>query len=169
MPGAGKLFVVMLGGTHPRAKIELHDFVFAVGDTLESTYPQLREQWFGEPRGAHVDSWMEVDGVEDWQVRFSATPAPEGAPRLFFVNLGGYLAGVFGESHDYVLVVAADAAEAKRKAKARADARWMLPHKDALYDVDECIPVDSAGGRHVVLVEGPHAGIACGSDYLVIS
>ncbi len=169
MPGDGKLFVVMLGGTHPRARVELHDVVFAFGDTLESTWPQLREQWFGDARGAHVDSWMEVDGVEGWQVRFSATPASVNSPKLFFINLGGYEAGVFGESHAYLLVVARDAAEAKAKGKAQADARWMLPHKDALYDVDECIPVDSVGGRHVVLVEGPHAGIACGSDYLVIS
>ena len=169
MSGLEKLYVVMLGGTHPKARIELHDVVFAIGDTLESTYPQLREQWFGEPRGAHVDSWMEVDGVEDWQVRLSDVPPPADAPHLFFINLGGYEKGVFGESHRYLLVVAADAAEAKRKGKAQAGTGWMLPHKDALYDVDDCLPVDAAGGRHVVLVEGRHHGIAYHSDYLVIS
>ncbi|KAF1713970.1 hypothetical protein CSC71_06005 [Pseudoxanthomonas sangjuensis] len=164
-----KLFVVMLGGTHPKARVELHDVAFAIGDTLESTYPQLRAQWFGEPRGAHVDSWMEVDGVDGWQVRFSDAPPPAGSPKLFFVNLGGYEKGVFGEAHAYLLVVAGDAADAKAKGKARADAGWMLPHKDALYGVDDCIPVEVAGGRHVTLVEGPHAGIAYHSDYLVIS
>lgn len=169
MPGSEKLFVVMLGGTHPRAKVELHDVAFAIGDTLESTYPQLRAQWFGEPRGAHVDSWMVVDGVDGWQVRFSDVPAVEGAPKLFFVNLGGYEKGLFGESHAYLLVVADDAAAAKAKGKAQADARWMLPHKDALYEVDGCLPVEAVGGRHVVLVEGAHAGIAYHSDYLVIS
>lgn len=169
MPASARLFVVMIGGTHAKARIELHDVAFAVGDTLESTYPQLRTQWFGEPRGLHVDSWMEVDGVEGWQVRFSDAPAPAGSPRLFFINLGGYEEGVFGEAHKYLLVVAGDAGEAKAKGKAQADARWRLPHKDALYDVDDCIPVDTVGGRHLVLLEGPHRGIACGSDYLVIS
>ena len=52
--------------------------------------------------------------------------------------------------------------------KARADVRWPLPHEDALYDVDGRIPVDSIGGRHAAPVEGPHCGIACGSDGLVI-
>jgi hypothetical protein len=66
-----------------------------------------------------------------------------------------------------VLVIANNAGEAK--GKAQAGAGWLLPHKDALYEVDGCIPVEAAGGRHVVLVEGPHAGIACGSDYRVIS
>ncbi len=169
MTAPEKLFVVMLGGTHPKAKVELHDVVFAVGDTLESTYPQLRAQWFGEPRGAHVDSWMEVDGVEQYQVRFSDAPAQAVAPKLFFINLGGYEKGVFGEAHRYLLLVARDAAEAKAKGKAQADANWFLPHKDALYEVDDCIPVETAGGRHVVLVEGPHAGIVSRSDYLVIS
>lgn len=169
MPGAGKLFVVMLGGTHPRARVELHDVVFAFGDTLESTWPQLREQWFGDARGAHVDSWMEVDGVGQYRVRLSDAPAPAGSPRLFFINLGGYEKDVFGEAHKYLLVTANDAAEAKAKGKAQAGADWLLPHKDALYEVDECIPVEAAGGRHVVLVEGPHQGIQYGSDYLVIS
>ncbi|KAF1708938.1 hypothetical protein CSC70_12660 [Pseudoxanthomonas kalamensis DSM 18571] len=163
-----RLFVVMLGGTHPRAKVELHDVAFAVGDTLESVYPQLREQWFGEPRGMHVDSWMEVDGVEGWKVRLSAEPAAEGSPKLFFINLGGYEPGAFGEAHKYLLLVAADAAEAKRKGKAQAAAEWMLPHKDALYEVDDCIPVEAAGGRHLRLTQGPHAGIAYHSDYLVV-
>lgn len=169
MPASARLFVVMIGGTHPKARIELHDVAFAVGDSLQATYPQLREQWFGEPRGLHVDSWMEVDGVEGWQVRFSDAPAPAGSPRLFFINLGGYEQGVFGEAHKYLLVVANDAGEAKAKGKAQADAGWLLPHKDALYEVDDCLPVEAVGSRHVVLVEGPHDDVAYHSDYLVIS
>lgn len=169
MLGSERLFVVMLGGTHPGAKVELHDVVFALGRDLQDTYPQLRAQWFGDARGAHVDSWMEVDGVERWQVRLSDQPAPVGAPRLFFINLGGYDAGVFGESHRYELVVAHDAAEAKRKGKALAEKSWKLPHKDALYAVDACLPVETVAGRYLVLIEGPHQGIRCRSDYLVIS
>lgn len=65
------LFVVMLGGKHPRAKIEVHDVVFAVADTLEAAYPQLRADWFGSPKGMHIDSWMAVDGVDGWKVELS--------------------------------------------------------------------------------------------------
>lgn len=170
MSGEGaRLFVVMLGGRHARAHVEVHDVVFAVGATLADTHAQLRAQWFGAPRGLHIDSWLEVDGVEDWQVRVADTPAPAGGPRLFFVNLGGYAPGVFGEAHRYRLVVAADADEAKRKGKAQADARWFKPHKDALLEVDDCLPVTTAGGRHIHLSAGPHAGIRQGSDYLVLA
>jgi hypothetical protein len=91
------------------------------------------------------------------------------APTLFFVNLGGYVEGAFGEDHRYLLVVAADAAEAKRKALAQAQAQWIKPHRDALLDVDRCLPVGPIGGLHVQLRRGAHAGIRSQSDYIVIS
>lgn len=164
-----RLFVVMLGGRHARANTELHDVVFAIGSSIEQTYPQLRQQWFGEAAGLHLDSWMTVDGVEDWQVRLSSEMPDAGAPTLYFVNLGGYVQDEFGEAHRYLLVVAADAAEAKRKALAQAGAEWIKPHRDALFEVDSCLPIGPIGGLHVQLVRGAHAGIHSQSDYIVIS
>ena len=38
------LFVVMLGGKHPKAKIEIHDVVFVVATTLQDAHPALRER-----------------------------------------------------------------------------------------------------------------------------
>ena len=51
------LFMVMLGGRHARANTEVHDVVMAVGDTLEEVYPQLKQAWFGEAQGLHIDAW----------------------------------------------------------------------------------------------------------------
>lgn len=159
------LFIVMLGGQHPRASIEVHDVIFAVAERLEDTFPRLREHWFGSPEGVHVDSWLEVDGVDGYRVEFSnLAPAP-GEPRLYFINLGGYQDGVFGEEHRYLLVVAGDRAEAKAKGKRRALAEWYKPHTDALLDVDDCLPVDLVDGRYVHLVEGPHRGVVPRNDY----
>ena len=164
------LHVVMLGGTHPRARVELHDVVFVDTPRLADAHAELRRQWFGDPQGAHIDSWMEVDGVDGYQVRFSdAAPAADG-PRLYFLNLGGYVIGEFGEAHQYLLVVAADAAQAKARARALArDICWQLPHVDAVLEVDDCLPVDRVGGRFVHLVEGPHRGIAQHSDYIKLT
>jgi len=164
------LHVVMLRGTHPRARIELHDVVFVDTERLTDAHPALREQWFGDPRGAHIDSWLEVDGVEGYQVRFGDTGPAVDAPKLFFLNLGGYVAGEFGEAHRYLLVVAPDAARAKAKGRRlAAQARWRLPHVDAVLEVDHCLPVDRVGGRFVHLVEGPHRGIAQHSDYIKLT
>ena len=77
--------------------------------------------------------------------------------------------GEFGEAHSYLLVVAADVAEAKRKALAQAQAQWLMPHRDALLEVDSCLPVGPIGGLHVQLRHAAHAGIHSQSDYIVIS
>jgi hypothetical protein len=162
------LFIVMLGGKHRQAKIEVHDVVFVAGDSLQGCYRQLRESWFGLQDGLHIDSWLEVDGIEDYRIQLSALAPAAGEPRLYFINLGGYERGVFGEAHRYVLVTARNKTEAKALGKQRMLAGWLKPHTDALLDVDDCLPVDQAGGHYVHLVRGPHRGIVQRSDYLLL-
>ncbi|MBD8605194.1 DUF1543 domain-containing protein [Pseudomonas sp. CFBP 8771] len=162
------LFVVMLGGKHPRAKIEVHDVAFVVADLLEQAYPQLRDGWFGSPKGVHIDSWMAVDGVESWRVEFSSLAPSPGSPRLYFINLGGDESQTFGEAHHYLFVVAKDKREAKAKGKRQALSHWAQAHTDAVLDLDDCLPIDEVSGRYVHVVEGPHAGIVQRNDYIVL-
>ena len=162
------LFVVMLGGKHPRAKIEVHDVVFAIADSLEATYPQLRQGWFGKPAGLHIDAWMRVDGVEGWKVELSPLAPLPGSPRLYFINLGGYEANTFGEAHHYLLVVAQDKNQAKSRARQHMLKHWQQAHTDALLDVDDCLPIDQVSGRYIHLVEGEHRGVIQHNDYIVI-
>ncbi|MFB4390754.1 MULTISPECIES: DUF1543 domain-containing protein [unclassified Pseudomonas] len=162
------LYVVMLGGRHPRASIEVHDVLFAQADSLEQTYPQLREAWFGSRKGLHIDSWLEVDGIEGYRVEFSDLAPGPGDPRLFFINLGGYERGMFGEAHHYMMVVAQDPPHAKRLARQRMPSRWLKPHTDAVLDVDDCLPVDWVNGRYVRLIEGSHRDILPLSDYILL-
>lgn len=162
------LYVVLLGGKHPRARIEVHDIACAVGDSLEATYPQLRAAWFGSPKGLHIDAWMAVDGIEQWKVELSPLAPAAGAPRLYFINLGGYEAQVFGEAHHYLLVVAQNPREAKVKGKRQALKHWHQPHTDAVVDVDDCVPIDQVGGHYVHLVEAPHNGVMQRNEYIVI-
>lgn len=162
------LFVVMLGGKHPKAKIEVHDVAFVIADSLEAAYPQLRQSWFGTAAGLHIDSWMRVDGVDGWKVELSALAPRPGSPRLYFINLGGYESKVFGEAHHYVLVVAQNKTEAKSKGKQHMLNHWAQSHTDALMDVDDCLPIDVVGGRYIHLVEGEHTGVLQRNDYIVL-
>lgn len=162
------LFVVMLGGTHPRAKIEVHDVAFVVADSLEAAYPQLRQSWFGNPRGLHIDSWMAVDGVENWRVELSTLAPAAQSNRLYFINLGGYEAQAFGEAHHYLLVVARNKREATAKGKRHMLNQWTQAHTDGVLDIDDCLPIDEVSGRFVHLVEGPHNGVTQENDYIVI-
>ena len=109
------LFMVMLGGRHARANTEVHDVVFAVADSLEESYPQLKNAWFGEQKGLHIDAWMQVEGVESagkkYQIQFSDAQPQAEDEKLWLINLGGYDTREFGELHRYVLVVAPHAAD----------------------------------------------------------
>ena len=111
------LFAVLMGGKHPKAKIEVHDVVFAVADRLDQTYDQLRASWFGSPHSAHIDAWMEVEGVDGYCIEWSSEkPAPD-EQRLYFLNFGGYEDGIFGEAHRYMFVVASDAPPQKKSVR----------------------------------------------------
>jgi hypothetical protein len=135
-----KLFAVYLGGRAPKANTELHDVVFAVGETVEATYPQLLEKWFGEPRGLHLDSWLELDVVDGWRISLSDSPSSQ-PEKLFFVNLGAY-DDSFTELHASGFFVAASAAEAKSRALATLLRSAQTVHKDDLHQVDDCIALD---------------------------
>lgn len=161
------LFMVMLGGNHPKAKVEVHDVVFVAGDSLEATYPALVRQWFGDPKRVHIDAWMRVSGIDDYAVQLKPYKAEQG-PKLFFVNLGGYLSHAFGEDHRYLLVVANDLHDAKQIAKQRAPELWQKPHKDNLAEVDDCLELDQVDGLYVHLVKEPHQGLYFENDYIVI-
>lgn len=166
--GDDALFVVMLGGKHPRARIEVHDVVFAVAPTLQATYPQLREEWFGSAKGLHIDSWLQVEGVEGFRLRWSDVQPGAGEPRLYFINLGGYEPGAFGEAHHYLLVVAANRQAATARGKQQMARHWRQAHTDAVLDVDDCIAIDKVGGRYVQLLPGEHAPVLMCSDYIVL-
>ena len=152
------LFIVMLGGRHARANTEVHDVVLAVGDSLEEVYPQLKNAWFGESQGLHIDAWAKLQGLKfenkNYQIHFTNTQPNQSDLKLWLINLGGYDAHEFGELHRYVLVVAQNAIVAKEKGKAHFAQHWQKQHTDRVLDVDDCIAIDHVHGRYVQLVEG---------------
>lgn len=162
------LYVVMLGGKHPAAKIEVHDVVFALGDSLADCYPQLRANWFGQAIGLHIDSWMAVDGVEDYRIEWSNQAPAANELRLFFINLGGYQPGQFGEDHRYLLVAAKDSATAKALGKQQILKIWQKPHTDNIIDVDDCIPIDHVAGRYASLISGAYQPTIQQNDYILL-
>lgn len=152
-----RLFMVYLGGTAPGANIELHDVRFVVGETIEDTFPQLRQQWFGTTKGLHLDSYLELHHVDGYLIELTqeATPA-EHANKLYFVNYGGYYPGRIAEFHDFTVCVASNPDDAKRIARSRVTQSGLAEaeqlHKDDLLEVDDCLAVDLIDGWHIKLV-----------------
>jgi hypothetical protein len=140
-----KLFMFHVGGHCGSSNVELHDVRFSVGETPEDCYADLRRQWWGDPGSLHLDSWGEVLQADGYDISIVRGGAPETGDKLFFVNLGGYDAGEFGELHKNLLIVAADARAAKAKALAHVNG-WFKPHKDRIFEVEKAVDITEALG-----------------------
>jgi hypothetical protein len=125
-----KLFAIYIGGTLPRANIELHDMRFVVAASMLETYEELKRQWWGTPNSLHVDCWAQIDHADGYDVALRPEPF-SGAERLFYVNLGGYNQVDFAEQHKNMFVVATSAAQAKTRA-VQSIPEWRGRHRDAL-------------------------------------
>src|SRR6202012_2229156 len=114
-----KLFMFYVGGDCGNSNVELHDVRFAIGQTPEDCFEDLRRQWWGDAKSLHLDCWGAVEQADGFDLELSTEPGDGGQGRLFFVNLGGYDPTLFSELHKNVLIVANDAKSAKGKAKAQ--------------------------------------------------
>ena len=166
------LFIVMLGGRHARANTEVHDVVLAVGESLEDTYPQLKNAWFAEQKGLHIDAWAKINGLEfegkSYALQFTNAAPNPADEKLWLINLGGYDPHEFGELHRYVLIVAQNAMVAKQRGKAYFARHWQKQHTDRVLDVDGCLAIDQVYGRYVQLVEGSFSDNHWENTYLTI-
>ncbi len=140
----------MLGGRARGCRIELHDVAFAIGERLEDLHEQLLDQWFGEADGLHVDAYAVIEQVAGYRVRLVREPA-EGGPKLYFINVGGYSPGDFAEQHAYAFIAASGPAAVKASAKARLLKGREQVHKDDLFEIDDCLHIDTVGGWQVRL------------------
>lgn len=166
------LFIVMLGGRHACANTEVHDVVLAIGDTLEEVYPQLKQSWFGEQKGLHIDAWAKINGItfeeKNYQIHFTQAQPQASEQKLYLINLGGYDAQEFGELHRYVLVVAQNHMIAKQRGKQYFARHWKKQHTDRVLDIDDCIAIDKVYGRYIQLIEGNFFGNCWENTYLTI-
>jgi hypothetical protein len=142
-----KLFMFYIGGNCGNSNIELHDVRFAVGNTPEDCYEDLRRQWWGDPDSLHLDCWGAVEQADGFDLTLATAPGDEPPAKLFFVNLGGYDPLEFGELHKNVLIAAADAKAAKQKALAQIN-DWSQPHKDQLFEIEKAVDVTALMKTH---------------------
>jgi hypothetical protein len=146
-----KLYAVVLGGAAEKSNTELHDVVFAVGRNIEDCYFQLLEKWFGLPEKMHIDSYMELDVVDGFEISLQKEKSNDKDKKLFFINLGAYKEGDFMEHHANTFLVGRLATEIKRRAKQKLLNGYDEVHKDDLYEVDDMIAIEELDGYHVHL------------------
>ena len=167
-----KLFMILLGCKPPGRHTEQHDFLFAVGNSLNELVPQIEAFW-PEAGVIHIDAWREVTNVEGYEVRIKPKQngdATATQPKLFFINLGGYQPNRFEEQHYVVLTVKGDKASASRTAKetlfyqhnhfgkavSHIDDRYGLDVDD-LYEIEDILSPSQKELYSIALV--PTAGL----------
>ncbi len=162
-----KLYLVYLGGKAKGSNIENHDLRWVVGETIESTFNELRRQWYGQSKGLHIDSYIAINYIDGFQVNL--LNANEGKEigksivqeKLWFINLGGYDRSVMNELHEFSLVVAYSAKIAKSKAKSNLLRDAISKHVDNLshingcVGIDECLQIERIGEWKIELVKDP--------------
>ncbi len=130
------LFIVVLGGRSLKSNIEIHDVRWVIGESIEDTFPELRKQWFGMKRGLHIDSYKCIKYVDEYEIVVSKSNddsliSPKTKDlSLWFVNLGGYSPKKMYEEHEFKLVVASKAIDAKKQAKQNWVSNLRSKHND---------------------------------------
>ena len=147
------LYLVVLGGRANKANIELHDVRWVVGSRIEDTYDVLRKDWFGSPKGLHIDSYKKIkyiDGykinlrnVENYKIKNNKFCDKNFIKNyLWFVNIGGYDPSSMQEKHEFGLVIAPNKLEAKNIAKSKWLIGYKKKHKDDLASLEMLISCD---------------------------
>lgn len=124
--------------------------VFVVGASIEATYEQLMDKWFGDPLRLHIDSWLELDVIDGYRVTLRSEPATQ-SEKLYFINLGAYRPGEFTELHANAFLVATDEKTVKQRAKRELLRGTLQVHTDDLYDIDDCLEIAEIDGFHLHL------------------
>lgn len=150
-----RLFMVLLG-CRPKGRLtEQHDVFFGIAESISDLLPQMNAFWPGSG-GLHIDAWREISHVGGFRVTVllrDKRPLPPNNQHLFFINLGGYRAGIFEEFHHKLLVVAEDSARAIKSARSteffadyKMDSKGGKSHVDdkMMLDADDVFNVEYA-------------------------
>ena len=114
----------------------MHDVRWVLGESIEDTFPELRKQWIGKTNGLHIDSYKRIQYVDGYKIAISKSnkdnsmTTQSADQSLWFVNLGGYDPTKMYEEHEFTLVVAKEAIEAKKKARMNWISNLKNKHND---------------------------------------
>ena len=161
------LFIVVLGGRSKKSNVELHDVRWVVGESIEDTFGELRRQWFGQEEGLHIDSYKCIKYIDGYKIVISKANSNNlketnlDNELLWFINLGGYNQKKMNEEHEFTLVAAKRAAEAKKKAKSNWKSNLKNKHNDDYSEIsnigliDDMHPIRKVNSWEIKLIPDP--------------
>ena len=131
----------------------MHDVVFVVANSDDEASQKIKAKWFGTPSSLHIDSWFVAENIDGFSIKIVEHAPKNRNNHLYFVNLGFYKSGLFGESHFMTLVIANSKSAAIEQAKIKAPSDKEMIHSDNIYDLDDCIKVCEVDDYYVELTQ----------------
>jgi hypothetical protein len=159
--------MLLLGSKAPGRHVEQHDFFFGIASSLNELVPAIKTFWRGAVGNLHIDGWREVNMVDGYHIKVALkdeTTIPS-ENKLFFINLGGYMAGRLEEQHYVILSVKTDRSQAIQDAKkaaffktntiaavkganAHIDDKYGIDVDD-IYKIEEMLPAPHKDKYHI--------------------
>jgi len=143
-----KLYAIYIGGKVPKAHIELHDLVFAIGKNINDCIPSIKAQRFGSPKSLHIDAYVSLQYIDGYEIVLQKEPN-NNEHKLFCINTWFYDPDVLWEGHELSFRVEKQAGFAKQKALAKLSPEKQKKHKDDLLDVDDCLQITEVDWYHL--------------------
>ena len=144
-----KLYIVVLGGRTKKSHIEQHDVRWVVGKKIEDTFSQLRNEWIGEDKGLHIDSYIKIEYVDGYIIKLIKKDVNSSKAKyklnnllLYFVNIGAYNPNLLLEQHKFGLIVSDSLKNAKKLAKERWLRDLYLKHNDDISLINKYKGID---------------------------
>ena len=123
----------------------------------------MAKKWFGNLQGFHIDSYIELQNIDGYQIELSQDlPKENSLNKLYFINLGAYKPGEFTEYHQSAFYVADSSPDAVRRAKSELCQGLQTIHKDDVvlldrvshpvdFDVDDVLELQEVDSYNIFL------------------
>jgi hypothetical protein len=139
-----KIFIIYLGGKHPKANIEVHDLVVTSGNCIQDCVNFCIHSWFANHDSILVKSNPHIDGY--YQLELPKNYSSNGQYSLFCLNYGGYLPNQLAEMHEFIIVFAKDKNDAIKQSNKKLKLKFDLLHMDNCLQLDELINISDLLG-----------------------
>ena len=161
-----KLFACFIGGKIAGCSIEMHDTVFVVAKNTPVIIENVKQKVIAF-ESFHIDSWVVLQNVDGYEISLTDTKQTT-ENKLFFVNLGSYLAGKFGENHFMQFCVAKTRTHAIEITKKNIAPNEELVHGDNIYSLDDCIKLDKIDHLFINLIVAEPQNLVINNGYFKI-
>lgn len=102
---------------------------------------------------------MVLENIDGFDIKIIDNKPNNNGLGIYFVNLGSYTNDKFGENHFMSFCIAKSRSDAIETAKNMAPKSEEMLHGDNIYDIDDCIKLDSINNYYIEIRQSANSSI----------